>query len=44
MLCASRYRQEVVTQSQLLARLGLIKQQPNWDKAIDTAIAKAVTS
>ncbi|MEH1819636.1 MAG: aliphatic sulfonate ABC transporter substrate-binding protein [Nostoc sp.] len=38
------YRQELVTQSQLLARLGLIKQQPNWDKAIDTAIAKTVAS
>ncbi|MCP6757982.1 MAG: ABC transporter substrate-binding protein [Fischerella sp. CENA71] len=38
------YRQELINQSQLLARLGLIKQQPNWDKAIDTTLAKTVAS
>ncbi|BAY24017.1 hypothetical protein NIES2100_38100 [Calothrix sp. NIES-2100] len=36
------YRQELIKQSQLLTRLGLIKQQPNWDNAIDTTLAKAI--
>ncbi|OUL34994.1 aliphatic sulfonate ABC transporter substrate-binding protein [Nostoc sp. T09] len=38
------YRQELINQSQLLTRLGLIKQQPNWDNAIDTTLAKAIVS
>ncbi|MBD2339931.1 aliphatic sulfonate ABC transporter substrate-binding protein [Calothrix sp. FACHB-156] len=38
------YRQELINQSQLLTRLGLIKQQPNWDSAIDTTVAKAIAS
>jgi len=38
------YRQELINQSQLLARLGLIKKLPNWDKAIDTKFATAVSS
>jgi sulfonate transport system substrate-binding protein len=38
------YRQEPINQSQLLARLGLIKKLPNWDKAIDTKFATAVSS
>ncbi|MBH8578115.1 aliphatic sulfonate ABC transporter substrate-binding protein [Nostocaceae cyanobacterium CENA369] len=37
------YRQELINQSQLLTRLGLIEQQPNWDNAIDTTLAKAVS-
>ncbi|WP_335099091.1 aliphatic sulfonate ABC transporter substrate-binding protein [Nostoc sp.] len=38
------YRQELINQSQLFARLGLIKQQPNWDKAIDTTLAKTIAA
>lgn len=38
------YRQELINQSQLFARLGLIKQQPNWDNAIDTTLAKTIAA
>lgn len=38
------YRQELINQSQFLTRLGLIKQQPNWDNAIDTTLAKAIAA
>ena len=38
------YRQELINQSQLFARLGLIKQQPNWDKAIDTTLVKTIAA
>ncbi|WP_242063059.1 aliphatic sulfonate ABC transporter substrate-binding protein [Nostoc sp. FACHB-145] len=38
------YRQELINQSQLLFRLGLIKQQPNWDNAIDTTLAKTIAA
>ncbi|AFY32754.1 ABC transporter substrate-binding protein [Calothrix sp. PCC 7507] len=38
------YRNDLVDQAKRLANLGLIKQEPNWDKAIDTTIAKSVAS
>lgn len=38
------YRKELVRQAKLLARLGLIKQEPNWNQAIDTKFAEAVIS
>lgn len=38
------YCRESINQSQLLARLRLIKQQPNRDKAIDTTLSKTAIS
>ncbi len=40
----NEYRQELIEQSQLLTRLGLIEQQPNWNKAIDTTLAQTVAA
>lgn len=40
----NEYRQELLKQSQLLTRLGLIEQQPNWNKAIDTTLAQTVAA
>jgi sulfonate transport system substrate-binding protein len=36
------YRTDLANQAKLLARLGLIKQEPDWSQVIDTKFAASI--